>query len=92
MTCVLGACSIIMLNTDAHNKNIKEDRKMTKAGFIANNRGIDDGKDLPTELLSSIYDAIVAYVCTVGEVHPNLTRILSDKLFPYVKTINYVSG
>ncbi len=32
---------------------------MTKQGFIANNRGINDGQDLPEELLSSIYDEIV---------------------------------
>lgn len=33
--------------------------QMTKADFIRNNRGIDDGKDLPEEYLGSIYDKIV---------------------------------
>jgi brefeldin A-inhibited guanine nucleotide-exchange protein len=32
---------------------------MSKADFIRNNRGIDDGKDLPEEYLSSLYDQIV---------------------------------
>ena len=32
---------------------------MTKLGFIANNRGINDGQDLPEELLNGIYDEIV---------------------------------
>ena len=32
---------------------------MTKQGFIANNRGINDGQDLPEELMNSIYDEIV---------------------------------
>lgn len=32
---------------------------MTKADFIRNNRGIDDGKDLPEEYLGSLYDQIV---------------------------------
>ncbi|CAN1143215.1 Brefeldin A-inhibited guanine nucleotide-exchange protein 1 [Linum perenne] len=32
---------------------------MSKADFIRNNRGIDDGKDLPEEYLSTIYDQIV---------------------------------
>lgn len=32
---------------------------MTKADFIKNNRGINDGNDLPEEFLSSIYDGIV---------------------------------
>ena len=37
--------SVIMLNTDAHNPQVKN--KMTKEGFLRNNRGIDDGQDLP---------------------------------------------
>lgn len=32
---------------------------MTKADFIRNNRGIDDGKDLPEQYLSTLYDQIV---------------------------------
>lgn len=33
--------------------------KMTKADFIRNNRGIDDGKDLAEEYLGDLYDQIV---------------------------------
>lgn len=33
--------------------------QMTKADFIRNNRGIDDGKDLPEEYLGVLYDQIV---------------------------------
>mmetsp|Transcript_59904 Transcript_59904/g.147208 ORF Transcript_59904/g.147208 Transcript_59904/m.147208 type:complete len:2160 (-) Transcript_59904:645-7124(-) len=50
--------SIIMLNTDLHNPAIKEERRMTKEGFIRNNRGISDGQDLPEEMLLSIFDRI----------------------------------
>lgn len=50
--------SIIMLNTDLHNPAIKEERRMTKEGFIRNNRGICDGQDLPHEFLVSIFDRI----------------------------------
>ncbi|KAG4110589.1 hypothetical protein ERO13_D13G057801v2 [Gossypium hirsutum] len=32
---------------------------MTKSDFIQNNRGIDDGKDLPEECLGALYDQIV---------------------------------
>jgi brefeldin A-inhibited guanine nucleotide-exchange protein len=46
-----------MLNTDAHNPVVKH--RMTKNDFIKNNRGINDGNDLPEEFLSSIYDEIV---------------------------------
>ncbi|GMP64519.1 hypothetical protein CsSME_00025756 [Camellia sinensis var. sinensis] len=56
-TAYVLAYSVIMLNTDAHNNTVKD--KMTKADFIRNNRGIDDGKDLPEEYLGAIYDQIV---------------------------------
>ncbi|KAG5064892.1 hypothetical protein JHK85_006075 [Glycine max] len=56
-TAYVLAYSVIMLNTDAHNNMVKD--KMTKADFVRNNRGIDDGKDLPEEYLGAIYDQIV---------------------------------
>ncbi|KAK8518996.1 hypothetical protein V6N13_017753 [Hibiscus sabdariffa] len=56
-TAYVLAYSVIMLNTDAHNSMVKE--KMTKSDFIRNNRGIDDGKDLPEEYLCALYDQIV---------------------------------
>lgn len=51
------AYSVILLNTDAHNPQIK--KRMSKADFLKNNRGINDNSDLPEEFLSSIYDEIV---------------------------------
>ncbi|KAJ6671836.1 BREFELDIN A-INHIBITED GUANINE NUCLEOTIDE-EXCHANGE PROTEIN 1 [Salix viminalis] len=56
-TAYVLAYSVIMLNTDAHNSMVKD--KMSKADFIRNNRGIDDGKDLPEEFLGTLYDQIV---------------------------------
>eukprot|EP00258_Populus_trichocarpa_P048429 XP_024464448.1 brefeldin A-inhibited guanine nucleotide-exchange protein 1 isoform X2 [Populus trichocarpa] len=56
-TAYVLAYSVIMLNTDAHNSMVKD--KMSKADFIRNNRGIDDGKDLPEEYLGTLYDQIV---------------------------------
>lgn len=38
-----------MLNTSLHNPNVKD--KPTAERFIAMNRGINDGGDLPEELL-----------------------------------------
>ncbi|MBA0572535.1 hypothetical protein Golob_002870, partial [Gossypium lobatum] len=55
-TAYVLAYSVIMLNTDAHNSMVKD--KMTKSDFIRNNRGIDDGKDLPEEYLGALYDQI----------------------------------
>lgn len=59
--------SIIMLNTDLHNPAIKEERRMTKEGFVRNNRGICDGQDLPEELLTSIFDRIKANPISLKE-------------------------
>ena len=50
------AYSVIMLNTDLHNPQIK--KRMTKAEFLKNNRGINDSKNLPDEYLGTIYDEI----------------------------------
>jgi len=46
-----------MLNTDAHNPQVKH--RMTKNDFLKNNRGINDGADLPPDFLNGIYDDIV---------------------------------
>ncbi|GER55212.1 guanine nucleotide exchange family protein [Striga asiatica] len=56
-TAYVLAYSVIMLNTDAHNSMVKD--KMTKADFIRNNRGIDDGNDLPEDYLGALYDQVV---------------------------------
>jgi brefeldin A-inhibited guanine nucleotide-exchange protein len=56
-TAYILAFSVIMLNTDAHNKNLKQ-KRMTKIEFVKNNRGINDGADLPEDFLGEIYDEI----------------------------------
>lgn len=52
-TAYVLAYSVVMLNTDQHSPQVKQ--RMTVDGFIANNGGIDDGKDLPREFLEKIY-------------------------------------
>ncbi|XP_031483005.1 ARF guanine-nucleotide exchange factor GNL2-like [Nymphaea colorata] len=48
--------SLIMLNTDQHNAQVK--KKMTEEEFIKNNRNINGGKDLPREYLSELFQSI----------------------------------
>jgi brefeldin A-inhibited guanine nucleotide-exchange protein len=55
-TAYVLAYSTIMLNTDAHNPQVK--RRMTEQDFIKNNRGINDDADLPEDFLSAIFDEI----------------------------------
>ncbi|CAD5177141.1 ARF guanine-nucleotide exchange factor GNOM-like [Musa acuminata AAA Group] len=50
------AYSLIMLNTDQHNVQVK--KKMTEEDFIRNNRRINGGNDLPREFLSELYHSI----------------------------------
>lgn len=56
--------SIIMLNTDLHNPNIKEEKKMSLPAFHRNNKNygeeVSKGQDLPLHLLDSIYASIQA--------------------------------
>ncbi|PWZ00412.1 putative SEC7-component of non-clathrin vesicle coat [Testicularia cyperi] len=55
-TAYVFAYSVIMLNTDAHNPQVKH--RMTLQDFIKNNSGIDDGKSLPEAYLRAVYDEI----------------------------------
>ncbi|KAG0496881.1 hypothetical protein HPP92_001572 [Vanilla planifolia] len=69
-TAYVLAYSVIMLNTDAHNPIVKN--KMSPEDFISNNRGIDDGKDLPEEYLRALYERI----------SKNEIKIKDDELVP----------
>eukprot|EP00126_Sphaerothecum_destruens_P015805 Sdes_comp9851_c0_seq1m1396 len=76
-TAYVLAFSIIMLNTDLHNPNVK--RKMTKDEFIRNNRGIDNGHNLPPEFLSDIYQRILqAEFITMDDHSVEVARIISS--------------
>ncbi len=63
--------SIIMLNTDLHNPNVRDDRRMTLEGFILNNRSINDNDDLPKSFLEAIYHSIAANEIIVHRDHTN---------------------
>ncbi|KAL4647806.1 cytohesin-3-like [Arapaima gigas] len=55
-TCYILSFAIIMLNTSLHNPNVKD--KTTLERFISMNRGINNGGDLPNELLMKLYESI----------------------------------
>ncbi|TXG61369.1 hypothetical protein EZV62_012732 [Acer yangbiense] len=55
--------SLIMLNTDQHNPQVK--KKMTEDEFIRNNRAINGGKDLPREYLSELFHSIATNAITL---------------------------
>ncbi|XP_058789633.1 cytohesin-1 isoform X3 [Phymastichus coffea] len=55
-TCYVLSFAIIMLNTSLHNPSVKD--KPSVEQFINMNRGINNGGDLPRELLVSLYESI----------------------------------
>jgi len=55
-TCYVLSFAIIMLNTSLHNPSVKD--KPTVEQFISMNRGINDGDNVPRELLVSLFDSI----------------------------------
>eukprot|EP00937_MAST-01D_sp_MAST-1D-sp2_P002936 g2936.t1 len=57
-TAFILAFAVVMLQTDLHNPSIKDERRMTKAGFRSQNRGIANGNDLPADMLDGIYDRL----------------------------------
>lgn len=57
-TAYVLAYSVIMLNTDQHSIKLAKAKRMTPEDFIKNNRGINDGQDLPEDYLTGIYDEI----------------------------------
>ncbi|GMF39736.1 unnamed protein product [Phytophthora fragariaefolia] len=54
--------SLIMLNTDLHNPNIRADKKMKLIDFIRNNKNygqeVSKGLDLPEDFLTELYETI----------------------------------
>ncbi|AES76730.2 ARF guanine-nucleotide exchange factor GNOM protein [Medicago truncatula] len=72
---VLILCySLIMLNTDHHNAQVK--KKMTEEEFIKNNRTINSGQDLPREYLSELFQSITnnAIVMKQTELSLDMTQ------------------
>ncbi|XP_064174767.1 IQ motif and SEC7 domain-containing protein 3 [Anguilla rostrata] len=57
-TIFILAFAIILLNTDMYSPNIKPDRKMMLEDFIRNLRGVDDGADIPRDMVAGIYERI----------------------------------
>lgn len=61
------AFSVIMLNTDLHNPNIPQEKKMNLDEFIRNNRGCNDGADFPVDMMTNIFNNILENPFTLKE-------------------------
>ncbi|KAF2459147.1 cytohesin-2 [Lineolata rhizophorae] len=63
--------AIIMLNTDQHNPNLKNQKRMSYEDFARNLRGVNGGKDFEPEYLQQIYDSIKTREIILPEEHDN---------------------
>ena len=67
--CYVAAYSVIMLNVDLHNKNLKV--HMTLEQYIHNTRGINEREDLPRSMLTEIYRTIHDHELKIPEDLPS---------------------
>ncbi|KAH8151300.1 uncharacterized protein LAJ45_04502 [Morchella importuna] len=63
--------AIIMLNTDQHNPNLKQQSRMKYEDFARNLRGVNGGKNFAPEYLQAIYDTIRTNEIILPEEHDN---------------------
>ncbi|KAM4741299.1 IQ motif and SEC7 domain-containing protein 1 isoform 2-T2 [Anableps anableps] len=68
-TIFILAFAIILLNTDMYSPNVKPERKMKLEDFVKNLRGVDDGEDIPREMLVGIYERIRKQELRTNEDH-----------------------
>ncbi|KAG5837857.1 hypothetical protein ANANG_G00217480 [Anguilla anguilla] len=68
-TIFILAFAIILLNTDMYSPNVKAERKMKLEDFIKNLRGVDNGQDIPRELLVGIYQRIQKWELRTNDDH-----------------------
>ncbi|EAY15497.1 Sec7 domain containing protein [Trichomonas vaginalis G3] len=77
-TCYMLAFSALMLNTDSHNKAIKN--HMTFPQFVANNRNLDNGKDLHEDFLRELYNGITSKeICVLPNSVPSLSLLTLEQ-------------
>ena len=66
--------AIILLNTDLHTPNLKQEKRMKVEDFVKNLRGIDDGTDVDRDLLVGIYERIRTQEFRPGSDHVTQVR------------------
>lgn len=73
--CYLICMSIIMLNVELHNPNVKSEKRMKLEQFIKNFKSHNGSREFPQEFLIEIYNSIKDNEIKVTEENENLTEI-----------------
>uniref|UniRef100_A0AAY4DC82 SEC7 domain-containing protein n=1 Tax=Denticeps clupeoides TaxID=299321 RepID=A0AAY4DC82_9TELE len=68
-TIFILAFAIILLNTDMYSPSVKPERKMKLDDFIKNLRGVDNGQDIPRDLLVGIFQRIQKWELRTNDDH-----------------------
>ncbi|KAF8463526.1 hypothetical protein BDZ91DRAFT_698450 [Kalaharituber pfeilii] len=63
--------AMIMLNTDLHNPNVKDQNRMKQEDFARNLRAVNDKKDFDPEYLQTIYTTIKTKEIILPDEHDN---------------------
>ena len=71
-TCYIFSFAIIMLNTSLHNPSVREKDRLTKDQFISMNRGINNGSNLPIEMIEKTFNEISHKPFQVPGQHGNV--------------------
>lgn len=68
--------AIILLNTDLYSPSVKPERKMKLEDFIKNLRGVDNGSDIPRDLLVAIFGRIQKWELRTNDDHVTQVQAL----------------
>nr|XP_046220704.1 IQ motif and SEC7 domain-containing protein 1-like isoform X1 [Oncorhynchus gorbuscha] len=79
-TIFILAFAIILLNTDMYSPNVKPERKMKLEDFIKNLRGVDNGQDIPRDLLIGIYRRIEKWELRTNDDHVSQVQAVEKVL------------
>uniref|UniRef100_A0AAQ5YVK3 IQ motif and SEC7 domain-containing protein 3 n=1 Tax=Amphiprion ocellaris TaxID=80972 RepID=A0AAQ5YVK3_AMPOC len=94
-TIFILAFAVVLLNTDMYSPNIKPQRKMGLDDFIRNLRGVDDGADIPREMVAGIYERIQQrelrsnedHVTYVGRVEQSILGLKTILAVPHRRLV-----
>jgi len=70
----------MLLNTDLHTPNLKDEKKMKVSDFVQNLSGVDSGGNFDPKLLKAIYKSIKKHEFEGGEDHVAQTQMIQASI------------
>uniref|UniRef100_A0A8C6T7F1 IQ motif and Sec7 domain ArfGEF 2a n=1 Tax=Neogobius melanostomus TaxID=47308 RepID=A0A8C6T7F1_9GOBI len=82
--------AIILLNTDLYSPSVKPERKMKLEDFVKNLRGVDNGSDIPRDLLVAIFGRIQKWELRTNDDHVTQVQALEQMVVGKKPVCNFV--